>query len=108
MPPGVSPSLYVKWMALARERGVPTMLDASGNTLCDSIAGGPTLVKPNEDEVEQLLGWRPSTWEQTYAAGRELQSQGIETVVVSRGSRGAMALRHDEAYFSSILLQSPP
>jgi 1-phosphofructokinase family hexose kinase len=98
MPLSVSPGLYVDWMRLARAREIPSILDASGSTLRGSLQGGPTILKPNEDEVEQVLGWRPTTWGQTHAAARELMEAGAETVVITRGAEGAMAVSDDEAY----------
>ena len=98
LPPDVPQDLYVPWLKLAHERDVPTVLDASGETLRQSIRGRPTVVKPNEDELEQLVGWRPSTWEEVHKAGTQLLHRGVNTVVATRGKHGAMALQTDAAY----------
>ena len=98
LPPDVPQDLYLPWLASAHERGVPTVLDASGETLRQSIRGKPTVVKPNEDELEQLIGWRPSTWEEVHEAGSLLLHRGVNTVVATRGKHGALAMQADTAY----------
>ena len=98
LPPQVSPDIYVQWMGLAHQRNILTILDASGDTLRQSVVGKPKVLKPNEDEIEQLLGYRPSTWEEIHTAGCQLLAQGIEIVVITRGEHGAMALQSDAAY----------
>ncbi|MBM7455611.1 1-phosphofructokinase [Oceanisphaera litoralis] len=88
LPPGVSPGQLEGLIDMWRERGKLVLLDASGETLRAGIKGFPALIKPNIDELIELVG-RPIRDEAELAASaRELQQQGIQHVVVSNGAEG--------------------
>jgi 1-phosphofructokinase len=54
------------------------------------IDAAPTLVKPNLQELSDLVGQELHTTEDIIAAAHELLSAGIKTVVVSMGPQGAL------------------
>ncbi|MBP2327509.1 tagatose 6-phosphate kinase [Kibdelosporangium banguiense] len=51
--PGVAPDAYAQ---LITRCPAPVILDAEGDCLRHGIAAGPTLIKPNQDELAGLLG----------------------------------------------------
>ena len=57
------------------------------------MEAGPTIVTPNQQEAERLLNTVLLTRSHSLAAARRIQSMGAETVVLSLGSRGAIAAR---------------
>ena len=65
-------------------------LDADGAPLAAGIEARPYLVKPNEHELARLLGRELSGVGELRAAAGELLAAGVEKVVVSLGSRGAL------------------
>jgi 1-phosphofructokinase family hexose kinase len=55
-PPGVPSSFYGKLVAMARKKNVKTLLHADGDALREGIEERPTVVTPNQQEAERLLG----------------------------------------------------
>ncbi|GAA4532428.1 1-phosphofructokinase family hexose kinase [Amycolatopsis samaneae] len=73
--------------------GVPTILDTSGAALLAGLAGRPSVVKPNLAELREVTG-RADPVE----AATELRRGGAETVVVSLGPDGLLAVTEDGAW----------
>ncbi len=91
MPPGVPPDFCCKLIRLARERQVKTLLDTDGEALAAGIEASPTVVAPNQQEAERLLGRVLITRNHCIEAVDRIKAMGAEAVVLSLGSRGAMA-----------------
>ncbi|GAA1024668.1 MULTISPECIES: 1-phosphofructokinase family hexose kinase [Amycolatopsis] len=85
LPRGASPDVVVAWVRIARERGVRTLVDASGPALLAAARAG-AVVKPNRAE---LLDATAASDEAVGAA--MLLRLGAELVVVSRGADGIAA-----------------
>jgi 1-phosphofructokinase family hexose kinase len=90
LPPGVPHDVYARLFADAARLGVHTVLDADGDTLRRGLAARPSLIKPNVEEAEALLGRRLPDTQAIVWAARELLAQGPRAVVVSMGSRGSI------------------
>lgn len=91
VPPGVPPDFYGKLIRLAQERRVKTMLDTDGEALARGVEAGPTVVKPNHQEAERLLGRALITRAHFVDAVTRIKAMGPESVLLSLGSRGAIA-----------------
>ena len=89
-PKGLPADTYVRLIKLVRSLGKPCVLDTSGETLKRSIEALPTMVKPNTDEIGQILGRKVASVDEVIGAARELHERGIEQVVVSLGGDGAV------------------
>lgn len=92
LPPGVPPGFYAKLIGLARERGVKTLLDTDGEALLEGIRAQPAVVAPNQPEAERLLNTVLITRNHFVEAAARIRSMGAESVVLSLGARGAVAL----------------
>jgi len=90
LPPGVPSSLYAKLITMARERKVKTLLHADGQALREGIEAKPTVVTPNQQEAERLLGRTLLTRTHGLEAAELIRHMGPEMVVLSLGSRGAI------------------
>ena len=93
--PGVDPGIYASWIARARAIGAASVLDADGEALRLGSAAGPTIVKPNLDELERLVGTSLSVGgvvdvSAVVVAARGLIALGASIVVVSLGADGAL------------------
>ena len=89
-PKGLPSDTYVRLIKLVRSQGKPCILDTSGATLKASIDALPTMVKPNTDEIGQILDRKVSSVEEVIGAAHELHERGIAQVVVSLGGDGAV------------------
>lgn len=65
----------------------PSILDTSGQALLAGLAGRPSVVKPNADELREVTGLRDPE-----AAAAELRKAGAGAVVVSLGPEGLLAV----------------
>ena len=90
IPPGVPSSFYARLISTAKRKGVKTLLDADGAALREGIEAGPTVVSPNQQEAERLLGVTLLTRKTYVEAAETIREMGPESVVLSVGSRGAI------------------
>lgn len=87
LPGGVQPDAYAGLVRLARERGVPVVLDAAGPALTEALGARPTVIKPNAAELREATGL-----DDPLAAARQLLAAGARTVVASLGPDGLLAV----------------
>ena len=92
IPPGVSADFYTKLIRLAREHKVKTLLDTDGDALLHGVETGPTVVTPNQPEAERLLNRALITRAHFIEAATRIKSMGPETVILSLGGRGVVAV----------------
>lgn len=92
VPKGMSKDLYGQMVTIAKEMGKKVILDTSGENLKQGIKVCPTLVKPNQDEIEQLFGIKLHSLEEVISYAWKIYDQGIPYVVISMGSKGAVLL----------------
>jgi len=90
LPPGIPPAFYARIIAAARKRKVRTLLDADGAPLREGVEAGPTVVAPNQQEAERLLGRALLTRTTCLEAAEDIRALGAEMAVLSIGSRGAI------------------
>lgn len=91
IPAGVPEDIYAKMIGKIKEKGKQVILDTSGDFLKEGIKAGPTMIKPNDEELEAILGVPIENRQQTINAAKEMHSQyGIQYVVVSLGGDGAL------------------
>lgn len=96
IPPGVSPDFYTKLIRKARDRKVKTLLDTDGDALIHGVEAGPTAVTPNQPEAERLLNRALITRAQFIEAVTRIKAMGAESVLLSLGSRGVIALNEHQ------------
>ena len=92
VPKGMSRDIYTRMITIAREMGKKVILDASGENLKQGLKAHPTLVKPNQDEIEQLFGVKLNSMEEVISYAWKIYQQGIPYVVISMGGKGAVLL----------------
>ena len=90
---------------LARSLGKVVILDPAPapGPLPGELLALCDYLKPNETELALLTGLPTATVEQCETAARQLLAQGVGTVLVSLGAKGALAVTPQEA-----LLVAPP
>lgn len=98
LPKGAPADSYERMIRWCREAGKTVLLDTSGENLRRGAAAKPDFVKPNTDELAQLLGHPVQGMEEAIAAAKELHAGGIRRVAVSLGAEGAV-LVCDEGVF---------
>lgn len=96
LPPGVPPETYQELTHIARSSGAKVLVDADGEPMRLAMEAAPDLIKPNQREVERLIGHQLKSTKDVLAAAKELCGRlaagGI--AIISRGKDGAV-LAHD-------------
>ena len=72
-----------------------------------AVAARPSLIKPNHEELAELVGHALPTLGDVHAAARELVSDGIEIVAVSLGRDGAILVTADEVVHAGATITAP-
>lgn len=101
VPKGISKEIYRKLVELAKESGKQVILDTSGELLEHGMEGRPSMVKPNQDELELLFHTKIESREQVISYAKEIHAKGIPYVVISLGGEGAL-LVCDKGVFQGI------
>lgn len=89
-PSGCDPGVYRRWIERAKTIGARTVLDADGDLLREGAAAAPTLIKPNQAELERLVGRSLPTETDLLDAMRVLIDSGVGAIVLSLGAAGAL------------------
>ena len=101
LPAGLPVDYYANLVHLANQAGKPVVLDCSGAALQAVLESDhkPTVIKPNNEELSQLLGREISEdLEELKAVLQEPLFEGIEWIIVSLGANGAFAKHGDTFY----------
>ena len=94
-PRGVPSDFYHRLVEAAGEAGVPVILDVHDELLREAVKAAPEVLKPNLSELERLLDRQLSVPEGVIEASQELRAGGVELVLTSLGSEGAIAVCAD-------------
>lgn len=98
VPPGVPVEVYKVIIQKAKECGVKTVLDASGELIKVGVEAIPFAMKPNKEELETLLGYKPETVEEIAKACKMLLDKGVEYICVTLGEKGAILACNEGIY----------
>lgn len=98
LPKGLKHDIYRKMITIAKAMGKIVILDTSGDALKQGIAAVPTMVKPNQDEIEQLFGVKVRDKNDVIRYAKELHDSGIAYVVISLGKDGALLVCEDGVF----------
>lgn len=83
---------YAQLAEIAVRRGMAFIVDAEKSLLMPALPFRPLLIKPNQKELEEMVGHKVSSPAELMAAAQYLQEQGARNVLVSRGKDGAYFL----------------
>ncbi|MFV9566958.1 1-phosphofructokinase family hexose kinase [Thermoanaerobacter mathranii] len=96
--PGFNIDIYKKLIELANKNGCKTFLDASGDYLLEGIKARPFMIKPNIDEICDIIGHRPENIKEIIFHAQKLIKSGIKVVAVTLGSDGSLIVSENEAF----------
>lgn len=105
VPPGVSKDIYNSLIRLVyreKENIIP-ILDTRGEPLKQGLQGRPFMLKPNKEEMENLIGRSLESEADLIRQVRALLNKYVQLVVVSRGKDKVMVMEK-----KSLLMVSPP
>ena len=101
LPPGCQASTYRDLMRAAGD--VPCILDVGGEALNLAVEAKPFLIKPNLQELQDSVGMELRTMRAIRDAATAYLNKGVQHVVVSMGSIGALYVGKDTSVFAPAL-----
>lgn len=103
LPPHVPTTIYATIITQLKRQKKRIILDTSREALREGIQAGPTIVKPNIEELQHLIGHSLTSEAEIQQAAHQLLNEDIELVVVSMGRQGAMLIEQ-----ATTLIATPP
>lgn len=79
--------------------GAKTILDTVDQALINALPSKPYMIKPNNEELGDLIGKTLTTDEEILQGGEELKKKGPKTVMVTLGKRGAYYFAEDGSIY---------
>ncbi|MBC7290623.1 MAG: 1-phosphofructokinase [Actinotalea sp.] len=99
--PGGAEELYARLAALAGRHGTPFVLDSSGAALAAALEqGGVALLKPNDEELAELVGRELVTVGDVVDAAHAVRRSGVQELLVSLGAHGALLVSADDVWWA--------
>lgn len=99
LPPGISKAFYAEMTAKYKNKCRCVVVDTSDEALVETMKANilPHVIKPNIHELEALCGKELEDDEDIIEQARNFIARGVELVVVSMGSHGALFITKDRA-----------
>jgi len=98
LPAGVDKDIYAVLIEKAKEKEARVILDSSGEEFKLALKKAPYLVKPNLEELENLLGRKIHSNDDLKRGAKYLLDQGVSVVMISLGEKGAFIASESEGY----------
>ncbi|MCD7905184.1 MAG: 1-phosphofructokinase [Clostridiales bacterium] len=98
IPQGIEKTIYRDLTFALHEKGAKVFSDIDGEAFKYAMEAVPDLLKPNKHELLKYFDKTEATEAEIVEMGRYFIEKGVETVVISCGSDGAVFLQGDKAY----------
>jgi len=99
LPLGLSANFYAELVHEAEAQGVPVVLDTSGPALKAGLQAKPFAVKPNQNEAEELLGYRLVSRRAIRKALLSFLDCGMKVILLTLGERGLAVGQEGKLYY---------
>ncbi|MBP9855396.1 MAG: 1-phosphofructokinase family hexose kinase [Candidatus Omnitrophica bacterium] len=97
---GLPSTVYAELTLMANRIKVPVFLDAGQDVLREGLKATPTWVKPNQQEIEELLGIKITNIDEACKAVRRLKSYKIDHIFLSLGAKGAIGCNKNDLWYA--------
>ena len=88
LPQGISNGEALNFLTKVKAGGANLVVDCNSLTMSELLELKPWLIKPNEQELSQLIGYEVQTEQELRKAAESMQRGGIAHVIVSLGGDG--------------------
>ncbi|MDY3024971.1 1-phosphofructokinase [Streptococcus hyovaginalis] len=99
-PSNLGNQVYKELLPIAKEAGAAIVCDFEGQTLLDSLAYKPLLVKPNNHELEAIFEVTLTSLDDIETYARKILEMGAQNVLISMAGDGALLVTQEAAYFA--------
>lgn len=98
VPSGISTEAVSEFLNKLKGKGAKIVLDSKSFSLADTLELSPWMIKPNGEEIEELLGAKITSTSEAAKKAAIFAEAGIENVMVSLGEMGALLLSGGKTY----------
>ncbi len=99
-PSSLGNQVYNTLIPIAKQAGAEVVCDFEGQTLLDSLAYSPLLVKPNNHELADIFNVELNGLADIEKYAREILAKGAKNVIISMAGDGALLVTPEAAYFA--------
>ncbi len=99
VPKNLGENFYEKILEKVRTKDIRVVVDAERNLLADCLKYMPFLIKPNNFELEEIVGEKLDTTEKIVEGAKKLREMGARNVFVSRGGDGGVFVSEKDEVF---------
>ncbi|MGV3011452.1 1-phosphofructokinase [Streptococcus thoraltensis] len=99
-PSNLGNQVYKELLPIAKASGAAIVCDFEGETLLESLAYQPLLVKPNNHELEAIFDVTLESLDDIEAYARKILEKGAQNALISMAGDGALLVTEDAAYFA--------
>ncbi len=107
LPPGVTPSAFGRLCRRIVAAGVRLAVDTSGPALRAAAEAGAHLVKPNREELSDVVGHPLPTRTDVVEAADRVRAWGAGAVLASLGAEGAILVTADTVVSGAAVVPAP-
>ena len=101
VPEGFNKDIYRLIIKEFNKKGYKSIIDSDGESLIEAINSKPFMIKPNTYELERLLNKKINKLSDYLDGAKEILNRGVEVVIVSMGSKGAI-LGSKEGFYRAV------
>ncbi|WP_280770021.1 1-phosphofructokinase [Salipaludibacillus daqingensis] len=102
VPSILSTNLYQQIVERVKRKGVKTFVDTSGAPLEAVVEAGPFLIKPNQQELEDLYKQKVTDIPSAVTLAKKTLDKGVNYVLMSFAGDGAALVSKDDTYVATI------
>lgn len=100
LPPGTPQDIYARLLKEVRNLSILKVLDARDEAFTEALKENPDIVKPNKEEIENILKNKIKTKKSILEAIKFLRSFEVKYPIISLGKKGAVIEIEDTIYQS--------
>ncbi|HFU4488473.1 TPA: 1-phosphofructokinase [Streptococcus suis] len=99
-PASLGNEVYNRLIPVAKRAGAQVVCDFEGQTLLDSLAYQPLLVKPNNHELEAIFNVELNGIADIETYAKKILDMGAQNVIISMAGDGALLVTPQATYFA--------
>ncbi len=101
LPKGITPEYYEEILSICTEKKVKVILDISAPKLKELLEYRPYLIKPNDEELEEIFGLTVGGGENIGEIMDVLHEKGAQNILLTLGAHGSYFSNGETIYYAS-------
>lgn len=102
LPRGINDTYYEEILEILNEKKIPFILDISSEKLKDLLKYKPLLIKPNDEEIKNILGVEINEENDVIKVMEMLKKHGAQNILLTMGDKGAYFSNGKRIFYSSV------